>query len=107
PALDCTVKEWAYASNNCGRPARTYIGASRSDIRRTATMSSPCNREQYSPQRAPHAPPAGAPPRGVVTSGLMDVWDVLRAAPDYDEEEMRGVGLPLYLPPRPDLPPAP
>lgn len=70
-------------------------------------MSSPCNREQYSPERAPHAPPAGAPPRGAVPSGVMDEWDVLRAAPDYDEEEMRGVGLPLYLPPRPDLPPAP
>jgi hypothetical protein len=63
-------------------------------------MSSPCNREQYLLKRAPHAPPIGAPARGTTPSGVMDEWDVLRAAPDYDEEEMRGVGLPLYLPPR-------
>jgi hypothetical protein len=66
-------------------------------------MSSPCNREQYSPERSSHALPAGAPPRGALPSGAMDEWDMLRATPDYDEEEMRGVGLPLYLLPRPDL----
>jgi hypothetical protein len=74
-------------------------------------MSSPCNREQNMPQRPSHAPFAGAPPRGAAPgfarSQPVDEWDLLRATPDYDEEEMRGVGLPLYLPPSPSVLAAP
>jgi hypothetical protein len=74
-------------------------------------MSSPCNREQYRTERPSHAAFAGAPPRGAAAGAArsepIDEWELLRATPDYDEEEMRGVGLPLYLPPSPGTPPAP
>jgi hypothetical protein len=35
---------------------------------------------------------------------MPDEWDLLRAAPDYDMEEMRGVSLPAALPPQPAWP---
>jgi hypothetical protein len=70
-------------------------------------MSSPCNREQYRSEHPSHPPLVGAPSFAAARSEPGDDWALLRATPDYDEEEMRGVGLPLYLAPGLGAPSAP